>query len=179
MKLNTQPITRISPYWDKVNALAGEAFPPEEYLAPETLVDMAKAENFDFLALLDGDTFVGFMVVQTHKSLAYLFFLAIDPDCRAKGYGSRAIETLKAQYPGKKQVVDFEMLDKTAANYRQREKRRRFYLRNGYRETGHFLTYLGVDYEIFCMDADFSLEEFQNLMSTLNIEGFHPVYFTK
>lgn len=179
MKLNTQAITENSPCWVEVNALAIEAFPPEEYLAPATLVQMAEAENFDFLALLDGEAFVGFMVVQTHKDLAYLFFLAIAPTCRAKGYGSVAIETLKAQYPDKKQVVDFEMLDERADNYEQREKRRKFYLRNGYLKTGHFLSYLGVDYEIFCMDENFDLEDFKALMSTLKIEGFAPAYFTK
>lgn len=179
MKLNTQPITEKSPYLAAADALAMEAFPPEEYLSPATLADMAKAENFDFLALLDGDSFVGFMVVQTHKEIAYLFFLAIDPSCRAKGYGSRAIETLRKQYPDKKQVVDFEMLDESAANYEQRKKRRKFYLRNGYLETGHFLSYLGVDYEIFCMDEDFVLDDFKELMSTLHIEGFDPIYFTK
>lgn len=179
MKLNTQPITKNSPHWAAVNTLALEAFPPEEYLAPETLAEMARAENFDFLTLLDGDGFVGFMVVQIHKDLAYLFFLAIDPAFRGKGYGSRANETLKAQYPGKTQVVDFEMLDENAPNYRQREKRRAFYLRNGYHETGRFLSYLGVDYEVFSMDEDFRLEPFQELMSTLDIPGFDPVYFTK
>lgn len=179
MKLIIQPITENSPHWAAVNALALEAFPPEEYLAPKTLTEMALAENFDFLALLDGDEFVGFMVVQTYKDIAYLFFLAIDPACRAQGYGGRAIETLKARYPGKKQVVDFEMLDETAANYIQRRKRRKFYLTNGYHETGQFLSYLGVDYEIFCMDENFDLDAFKELMSTLNIEGFDPVYFTK
>lgn len=179
MKLNTQPITENSPYWAAINALALEAFPPEEYLAPTALVDMAQAENFDFLALLDEEVFVGFMVVQTHNDLAYLFFLAIDPSCRTKGYGSLAIETLKVQYPDKKQVVDFEMLDEKAENYAQREKRRRFYLRNGYHETGHFLSYLGVDYEIFCMDENFVLDDFKELMSTLHIEGFNPIYFTQ
>ncbi len=179
MKLNTQPITEKSPYWATVNALAIEAFPLEEYLAPATLAEMAKAENFDFLALLDGEKFVGFMVVLTHRDMAYLFFLAIDPACRGKGYGSRAIETLEAQYPDKKQVVDFEMLDEKAKNYTQREKRRKFYLQNGYLETGHFLSYLGVDYEIFCMDESFVLDNFKELMSTLHIPGFDPVYFTK
>ncbi len=89
----------------------------EESPAPEKLVQMAQAEHFDFWALTDNDLFIGFMVVQTYHNLAYLFFLAIDSDCRFKGYGSHAIETLKTSYPGKKQVVDFEMLDKTAANY--------------------------------------------------------------
>lgn len=140
---------------------------------------MSKANNFDFLLLTDSERFVGCMVVQTYKNMAYLFFLAIDSSCRSKGYGSYAIETLKETYPEKKQVVDFEMLDEKADNYEQRKKRRNFYLRNGYKETGLFLSYLGVDYEVFCMDNEFDEEEFKELMTTIQVEGFNPKYFSR
>lgn len=146
MKLNTEHITQGSRFWDDVNALAKEAFPPAEYLAPSELVKMAEEDGFDFLALTDHDALVGFMAVKIYREMAYLFFLAIAPAFRSKGYGSRAIETLRAAYPGKQQVVDFEMPDAAADNTEQREKRRAFYLKNGYRETGLFLTYLGVNY---------------------------------
>ena len=179
MKLNTERISKESQFWQQINSLAKEAFPPEEYLAPDTLVEMSKADNFDFFTLMDSNVFVGFMVVQTDKNLAYLFFLAIDPSCRAKGYGSRAIETLRALYPGKKQVVDFEMLDSKAPNNEQRIKRRQFYLRNGYKETGLFLSYLGVDYEVFCMGDDFEPQEFKDMMREIRVDGFEPEYFTK
>ena len=179
MKLHTEYITKNNRFWEEVNRLAKEAFPPEEYLAPQTLVDMAKTDHLDFLALSERDVFVGFMVVKTYKNLAYLFFLAINPSCRSKGYGSRAIETLKAEYPGKKQVVDFEMLDDYAQNNEQRKKRRNFYLRNGYQETGLFLSYLGVDYEVFCMDNDFQEDEFKEMMKTIHVKGFNPKYFHK
>ena len=142
-------------------------------------MEMSRADNFDFLALTNDDAFIGFMVVQTHKELAYLFFLAIDPSCRAKGYGSRAIETLRALYPGKKQVVDFEMQDSTAPNNEQRIKRRQFYLKNGYKETGLFLSYLGVDYEVFCMGDDFEPQAFKDMMKEIRVEGFEPEYFSK
>lgn len=161
MRLNVEHITQQSRFWERVNTLAKEAFPPEEYLAPSQLVKMARSDNYDFLALLDDDTFVGFMVVKLYEDMEYLFFLAIDGNSRGKGYGSRAIETLKENYPDKTHTVDFEMLDKTAANYAQREKRRNFYLRNGYKETGLFLSYLGVDYEVFCMGGRFSYRHFQ------------------
>ena len=179
MKLNTEKITKESQYWHKIDSLATEAFPPEEYLAPDKLVEMSKEDNFDFWALTDGGAFVGFMVVQTYKNLAYLFFLAIDSSCRAKGYGSRAIETLRALYPDKKQVVDFEMLDEAAPNNIQRIKRRQFYLKNGYKETGLFLSYLGVDYEVFCMSDDFDAREFKDMMKKIRVEGFAPKYFCK
>ena len=98
MKLKTEYITEHNRFWSEINNLAKEAFPPEEYLAPIELVRMSKANNFDFLLLTDDEQFVGFMVVQTHKNLAYLFFLAIDSSRRSKGYGSYAIEALKEVY---------------------------------------------------------------------------------
>lgn len=177
MKLDTEHITADHRFWSEINVLAKEAFPPEEYLAPSKLVEMADSDNLDFLALMDHGSFVGYMAVQTYQNLAYLFFLAIHSTCRSKGYGSRAIETLKAEYSDKKHVVDFEMLDHTADNYEQREKRREFYLRHGYKETGLFLTYLGVDYEVFCTDEDFEPESFMALMKTIRVEGFDPRYF--
>ena len=179
MKLNTEKITKESRFWQQVNSLAKEAFPPEEYLAPDKLVELSRADNFDFFALTDGDAFVGFMVVQTYKDLAYLFFLAIDSPCRAKGYGSHAIETLQALYPGKTQVVDFEMPDSAAPNNEQRMRRRQFYLRNGYKETGLFLSYLGVDYEVFCMGGEFDPQAFKDMMKEIRVEGFAPEYFTR
>lgn len=179
MKLNTEKILENSRYWKEINSLVKEAFPPEEYLAPQRLVEMSKEDSVDFLALTEQDLFVGFMVVKTYKSLAYLFFLAINPSLRSKGYGSRAIETLKAVYPGKKQVVDFEMVDDNASNNEQRKKRRMFYLRNGYQETALFLSYFGVDYEVFSMDHDFHAEDFKEMMGTIQVEGFHPRYFRK
>ena len=82
MQLNTEHITASNRFWDKVNALAKEAFPPEEYLAPTKLVEMATADDFDFLSLSDKDSFVVFMVVQIYQYLEYLLFLAIDISCR-------------------------------------------------------------------------------------------------
>lgn len=179
MMLNAAKITDNFPDLNKVEALAIGAFPPEEYLPPSKLIEMAKEDGFDFYALYDGDIFVGFIAVRTYKQLAYLFFLAIDSNLRSNGYGSKAIRTLLELYPGKHQVVDMEMIDESARNNEQRMKRRSFYLRNGYLPTGHFLSYLGVDYEILCMDEDFDFRTFKEMMSMLKIEGFVPRYFIK
>lgn len=175
--LTLTPITQDSPFWQEVAALAKEAFPPKEYLPPETLVSMAQGEHFDFWALVDAGRFVGFMVVQTYGGMAYLFFLAIRSALRSKGYGGQALALLRQTYPQLQQVVDLEMLDPTAENYTQRQARRAFYLRNGYQETGLFLTYLGVDYEVLCAESAFDPAAFQALLGTLQIEGFDPHYF--
>ncbi|MFQ9178294.1 MAG: GNAT family N-acetyltransferase [Christensenellaceae bacterium] len=138
MTLRTIKITSKLPDYEKIKKLAKEAFPPKEYLAPSVLIKMAESPDFDFLALYDSEHFAGYMAVRRYKEMTYLFFLAIDAESRSLGYGSRAIETLKALYPDTQYVVDMEMLDENASNARQREKRRHFYLQNGFKPTGIF-----------------------------------------
>jgi len=179
MILKTVPVTKDLADYEKIEKLAKEAFPPKEYLAPSVLVKMAKSPDFDFLALYDEERFAGYIAVRRFKEMTYLFFLAIDTDSRSHGYGSRALETLKSLYPDTQQVVDMEMLDENADNVKQRKKRRSFYLRNGYKPTGHFLSYFGVDYEILCMDEDFDFEMFKEMMKHLAVPGFRPRYFEK
>ncbi len=171
-------ITVGLPDYGRVEALAKEAFPPEEYLAPAELIQMADRGEVDFLALYEGETFVGFTVVTLFENLAYLFFLAIDSGLRSGGYGSRVLKMLEECYPYRQHVVDLEMVDTAAANKEQRIRRKAFYLRGGYRETGKYLSYLGVDYEILCKDDRFDFDSFRRMLSTFRIEGFQPKYFT-
>ncbi len=165
------------PDLNKVEVLAKEAFPPEEYLAPSKLIQMSEYGEIDFWGLYDQDEFVGFMVISLHNNISYLFFLAIDQKVRSKGYGSQALQVLFDLYPGRQQVVDFEMIDESAPNYKQRVIRKAFYMRNGYKETGKFISYLGVDYEILCADNHFDFESFKEMMATFHIDGFNPRYF--
>lgn len=47
-------------------------------------------------------------------------------------------------------------------------------LRNGYRETGLFLSYLGVDFEVSCMGEHFDTDTFKAMMKTIQVEGLAP-----
>ena len=69
------------------------------------------------------------------------------------------------------------MQDETASNSGQRIRRRQFYLKNGYKETGLFLSYLGVDYEVFYMGSNFEPQEFKDMMKDIREDGFEPEYF--
>lgn len=177
--LKTMPVAENFADLEKVEALAKEAFPPKEYLAPAQMIEMAKSGGFDFLALYGEDAFVGFMAVTTYRDMAYLFFLAIEKAQRSKGYGAEALRLLRTLYPGKQQVVDMEMLEESAENESQRERRRRFYIRNGYRATGQFLSYLGVNYEVLCAGDEFDPGQFRESMKQIKIDGFAPDYFQR
>lgn len=160
-----------------VERLAQEAFPPEEYMAPSKIIEMSEDGEVDFWGLYDADTFVGFMVISVFEEMSYLFFLAIDPFLRSKGYGGKALKLIDQLYQNHQQVVDFEMIDETAPNNAQRITRKAFYMRNGYKETGKYISYLGVDYEILCKSDSFDFDTFKRMMRRFHIENFNPRYF--
>jgi len=163
--------------YGKVEKLAKEAFPQKEYLAPSTLIEMAKSDDFDFFALYDEETFVGLIAIRTHKEMTYLLFLAIAPTHRSQGYGKRAMETLRSLYPDTQQVVDMEMPDENAENAKQCVRRRGFYLQNGYKPTDHYLACRKVNFEILCMADYFNFDLFKEMMSHLSVPDFNPEYF--
>lgn len=178
MSLNCIEIDNRFDDMKALEELSKEAFPPEEYLSPNTILEMTQNDKgMKFLALYDKDNFIGYAVVKLHKTMAYLFFLAINPNNRSKGYGSEAIKLIKNKYKNYQHIVDFEMLDENALNIKQREKRRKFYLKNGYKQTGQFLSYLGVSYEVFCSDDNFDFEMFKEMLKTLKINDFKPEFF--
>ena len=177
MKL--KKITTAFPEMEHLNALAREAFPPEEHIPPEELIRMSQGSSMDFRALYDDTKFIGFIVAVTFKTMAYLFFLAIDSSCRSHGYGSKALSLFAEQYPGCMHVVDMEMPEDTAPNVEQRISRKNFYLRNGYKETGQYLTYRGTSFEVLCLEDHFNIELFKKPMSILPVKNFNPRFFTQ
>jgi len=59
------------------------------------------------------------------------------------------------------------MTDNKANNAIQREKRRLFYIKNGYKQTEYYLSYFNVDYEILCMNDNFDFNLFKEMISNL------------
>lgn len=176
MPLNVEKINAESVFLKRTTELIKEAFPHDEYLTEELLLKLSAKEGFDYWALLDEDKYVGFMVIKTYENMAFLFYFAIEKPHRSNGYGTRAIKTLKSLYPKKIQTVDLEKQDDSADNSEQRERRRDFYFRNGYKETGNFVSYFGSDYEVLSMDEGFEIETFKKMLGDMPIPGFEPVY---
>ena len=113
----------------------------------------------------------------------YVFFLAMDPSVRSKGYGARTLELVRQRYSGDCIVLDIEPLSPEEPGAELRSRRRGFYLRNGFRPSGCLLTYLGLAFEVlYCGDGDFDrgayasvLEGVREMLSTRGIDKFHPV----
>jgi len=178
LTMRLERVTADYGWMGRLDAIAREAFPPEEYLSPKELTEMAGRMPLDFWALYDGESLVGFMAVVAEGGLAYLFLLAIDAQCRSRGYGGEALRLFEATYPRCGHVLDIEKVGDEAPNAGQRRIRRRFYLRNGYRPTGHFLSYLDEEFEILSLEEGFDIASFKALLGRLSIDGFQPRYYS-
>ncbi len=174
--LDAIPVTREMEDYDRIRVLAKEAFPPAEYIDPDDLVRISGKDDSEFLALYDDATFVGYMVVRLWSNICYMLQMAIEESSRGRGYGSRAISTLRHRHPDHIYMVDIESEDGLAENSEQRTARRQFYLRNGYSPTGDYIGFAGMEFEILSSGDGFVMDEFKILMSRIDLDNFDLTY---
>ena len=92
--------------------------------------------------------------------MIFIMFLAVDGSLRTKGYGSAILKEIKNRYPDKKIMVSIEPCDDSAPDIEVRKRRKAFYRKNGYGETGYMIKLSGVVQEIMITNGDFDKKEF-------------------
>ena len=150
VKLRSRNIKRI--YFD--------AFPKNERMPFFMMVLMSKLWNTQFLSFYDGDIPCGFIYFAVNRKMIFIMFLAVDESLRTKGYGSAILKEIKNRYPDKKIMVSIEPSDDSAPDIEARKRRKAFYRKNGYGETGYMIKLSGVVQEIMITNGDFDKKEF-------------------
>ena len=125
------------------------------------MVVMSKLWHTDFLEYYDGDTICGFVYLAHNRKLVFIMFLAVDEVLRSKGYGSAILHEIQSRYSDKKMIVSIEPCDVAASDLTLRVRRKAFYSRNGYRETGYRMRLSGVEQEILVCNGEFDKGEFR------------------
>lgn len=113
-----------------------EAFPKRERMPFPMMVAMSKLWNTQFFGFYHNSIPCGFTYLASNRKLAFLMFFAVDEPLRSKGYGSLILQALKDKYPDKKIIISIEPCEARAPDIDLRKRRKGFYLRNGYTETG-------------------------------------------
>ena len=80
---------------------------------------------------------------------------------QSKGYGSAILHEIRSRYPDKKIIVSIEPCDAMAPDLALRARRKAFYSRNGYRETGYRMRLSGVEQEILICNGEFDKRKFR------------------
>lgn len=155
-------ITKKLPDFKAIKQLYNEAFPDDER-APFGLL-MRKAKKADFFAFYDGKKWLGLTYIVRHGRLAYIFYIAITPEQRGKGYGTAAMKALIEYYSGCRLFLALEQLDKSADNYDQRVKRHEFYKNCGLSELPYRIKEGNVIYDIMGVGGKVEPEEYRALI---------------
>ena len=159
-------IDASSPLLEEVRAINEAPFPDVERMPIEVMFTFPI--DTDLLGFFHEDHLVGFSLILKNSTTVFVVLFAIDRQHRGKGYGSAAIQQIKARYGGKQVVLDFEEIADGAANYDQRVARKRFYLRNGFHETGHFTVLFGDKYEVVCSEETLDKVGLQSILTAIH-----------
>ncbi|WP_454189961.1 GNAT family N-acetyltransferase [Paenibacillus sp. Marseille-Q7038] len=137
--------TNVTP---KVKDLYLTQFPKFERFPFGLLIYKSKKKNSDFFAIYDDSEYIGMLYLTYYKDIVYIFYLAMDPSKQSKGYGSSILQHLREIYKDKRLLLNIEKVDSSADNYEQRLKRKRFYEKNGFRNTDFEIAKKDIVYEI-------------------------------
>lgn len=155
VKLGSLDVKRI--YFD--------SFPKNERMPFPMMVAMSKLWNTDFLAFYEGDTLCGFVYLAHNSKIVFVMFLAVDKTLRSKGYGSAILQEIENKYPDKKIIISIEPCDKKAPDIELRTRRKDFYMRNGYQETGYMMKLNGIVQEIIICNGEFDKKQFRTFFA--------------
>lgn len=164
IRLNTN--SKDIEYFEQINE---EAFPVSERTSFDEIFALASDTNTDVIGIYDDKKPIGFAVVVKNQECGYIFYLAIDSHARSKGYGSAALQKLREFYSELQLILDFEEIDENAENIAQRIRRKKFYLRNGFHETGNYTKMLpDIRFEVVCTDGELRKEAFVDLIHIIH-----------
>ena len=153
--IELKTVGKCSGYKEILEKINIEAIPECERNSLDDLIDTGA----ELLGIFLGGSPVGFFVLREYRSIIYLAYFAVSREHRSEGIGSRALKTLIEENKDRGIVVEFESpagskKDDMAA------RRRDFYLRNGFYETGWYTFYNETEFEIACTSASLDIGTF-------------------
>lgn len=142
-----------------------EAFPPEEKKPFSLILEKNEAGSMEILAIEGEDgSFLGLAIFILYRDLALLDYLAVSPEWRGAGIGSRALALLRERHKEKRFLLEIEDADElTAENCVDRKRRKAFYLRNGLREMPYRVLLFGVRMQILTDGSEVPFDEYHAL----------------
>lgn len=154
-----------------VKQLFEEAFPANERtVSMDVIVAYLDQLPCDLLGIYPDetpDTFAGFFFGFRGDGGVYGVYFATRPELRSTGIGSKAFKAIVEHYGDTPFWFSYESPFEESDNAEQRERRRRFYLRNGFHETGWFAKMNGTEFILASSKEAFDKEAFEKMTAGL------------
>ena len=143
---------------NKIQSIYEKSFPQSERFDFDVLEKCNKEFNVHLSCILQDDEPVGMQfTVELPNGITYLMYLAIDEEYRNQNIGSKALQRINTS-KNKVMLIIEKPTDELT------ERRKNFYLRNGFYSTNVFFEDTGVQYEVLISDKDYAPTE-QDLLN--------------
>lgn len=154
-----------------IKKLYEEAFPMNERpMSMDAILAFLNQIPCDLLGVYPDETpdeFAGFFFGIRGESSVYGVYYATRPELRSTGIGGKAFKAILEYYENMPFWFSYESTFEESENAEQRERRRNFYLRNGFHETGWFTKLNGTEFIIACSKEEFDKEAFEKFMASM------------
>lgn len=165
MRLHAQTIHIWSHDYMQIKELYMISFPERERYSLPMLGLLALRRSVRFLAFYDGEKFCAMTYLIKRDGMVYIVYLATNPVLRSRGYGSAVLDWIRQAYPDCQLVLDIEPMDEESDNLDQRLRRKAFYLRNGFNDSGWRMVEGAERYDILCTGKSLDIEEVRRLLA--------------
>lgn len=161
------------PYEKQIRSLYQKSFPKAERKPFKVLqCGIEKGLTRIYAVLADGQ-FGGMMVTwqdTTNSPLVLLDYFAIEPTQQGGGIGTGALKALQAEFEGLPILIEIERIDETPTpeNQTQRERRRAFYLREGFVSADIYSEVFGVQMELLTIGGSASVQEYLHMYKLMS-----------
>ena len=146
------------------------AFPVEEQIPYDDLIQLLDAMDIDYTTYYDGELLIGLTMVLRLPRYNWGWYFAVREDLRGKGYGQEILTAVLDKYRGQRPfIMDIESpLQADAPNPEQRKRRHAFYLRNGMKDTGTSRTWEGLTFTILTNSEEpFTQQDYDDIVAAL------------
>ena len=158
----------------KVRRLYLTAFPKIERHPVMELFSASANGQAEFLNFTEDGNFIGLAYMIVRGSVAFLLYFAVDDSKRNKGYGSAILDSIRERYNGKDVVLLIESLHEDCGNMDIRIRRKGFYLRNGFHDTGFLQRSFGgeANYDILSTAEHFDEEAYRYMLANYPFRSY-------
>ena len=147
----------------EINRLYDASFPDDERIPFKRLINNLDTDKVMYV-YYDNDLLVGMTFLYLYNDLAYLSYICVEENLRDKGYGSKILEKVIDDFKDYRIVLDIEEVVSESDNYKERKRRKDFYLKNGFESANIFYHIYHVDYEILHYGKDVNKDDWHSII---------------
>lgn len=144
---------------DEINKLYEQSFPSNERKDLSFL--LKENQNIGEIYYFTEDTFIGFACLLNCNNICHIIYFVTKETLRNQGYGSKIVRMICEMKSGNRVIVDIEKETDEAFNNEQRNSRKQFYIRNGFKETEVQYRWHEDEYEILSFGGNVTRLEFR------------------